>query len=64
MKETEAFEAFDWPVEKDIGDDDIELLGTNLLWAIRTLMRNALTQEELSGKSALYYRVKVTALYD
>ncbi len=61
MKETEAFEAFDWPTE--MRTENVELMGTNLQLAIAALMANAITKQEISSQEVRFYRVRVSALY-
>ncbi len=62
MRETETFEMFDWPVDMDF-EEKTELLGTNLKYAIKTLMANALTRQQIGDEPLKAFRVKVTALY-
>ncbi len=61
MKETEAFEAFDWPMS--MGTENTELMGVNVQQAILTLMRNELTKQEIDAHEVRFYRVRVSALY-
>ncbi len=62
MRETETFEMFDWPVDMDI-EEKTELMGINVKLAIKTLMANALTRQQIGDEPLKAYRVKVTALY-